>query len=77
MADRLTEPQKRHLVELWGDGMKTLYWTPRNHGEQRCAWKLKELGLLDGERPISYGHTPYHLNARGREVAGSLAGGQA
>lgn len=66
----LTEPQKRHLRELVGPSGTTLFWRPANSGEQRCAQKLREIGLLEGSH-ISYSDA-YYLSDFGLKLARGL-----
>lgn len=70
----LTSAQKRHLRELHGDGVKTLYWRPANSGEERCAGALRRKGLLSGSF-VSYSDA-YYLSDEGKRIARLLLGGR-
>ena len=74
LADRLTEPQRRHLVVLYGDGTRTLYWK-MTHGapEHRSAVALERLGLvyLEGSL-ISRSWGGYALTEAGAALAKGL-----
>lgn len=73
---RLTEPQRRHLVELYGEGDKTLYWHV-THGspEHRCAEALRVKGLVTIEGSIiGREGGGYRLTREGCVVAEALIG---
>jgi hypothetical protein len=70
LADRLTEPQRRHLREMVNERGKTRYWRPANQGEQRCAMALQGLGLLGGSS-ITYSDA-YYLTDAGLALARGL-----
>jgi len=67
---RLTEAQRRHLIELYGDGKQVLYWRPANSGEERCALALRSKGLVGGSF-LTYSDG-YRLTAQGAAVARDL-----
>lgn len=67
---RLSEPQRRHLVELFGDGSKPLYWHV-THGspEYRTALVLARHGLIQRE---GYSMYAYSLTESGTVFAAEL-----
>ena len=71
LADRLTEPQRRHLMELLNrDTGETRYWHPANSGEYRCAYALRHMGLLAGSAVSC--NDAYYLNEPGLAMARGL-----
>ena len=73
---RLSTAQKRHLVELLGDGSKILYWHMTYCSPQhRSAVALQKKGLVKQEGSIfSRSGGGYVLTDLGREVAEALRG---
>ena len=71
LADRLTEPQRRHLRELVNPATgETRYWRPANVGERRCVAALRRMGLLDGSDVTLM--DAYYLSETGLRLARSL-----
>lgn len=68
---RLSAAQKRHLVELYGDGSKPLYWhvTPGSP-EYRTARVLERHGLIEREGYSMY--AAYSLTQSGMATAVAL-----
>jgi hypothetical protein len=69
---RLSEAQRRHLIELYGDGEQTLYWhAVYGSPQHRTITVLVRLGLLKSE---GYGYGQgWFLTDEGRRVAAELA----
>ena len=68
---KLSEAQRRHLIELYGDGKQTLYWNATwGSPQHRTIMVLARLGLLKSE---GYGYGQgWYLTDEGRRVAASL-----
>lgn len=69
---KLSKAQKRHLIELYGDGKQTLYWHAAwGSPQHRTILVLVRLGLLKSE---GYGYGQgWCLTDEGLRVAAELA----